>query len=231
LGGTGASRFRTVRRIATLLLLSGVALAATGCGARHSATPAELHLERADLVAVSRALATMRPALAGEVAATKAAWPFVVNGLPANLSTIPHTAIQRASARAAALRVPGLFEEPQAASLTGRGSTIAGRFRTAVRLAARGWRLIGAAIAEIEHGSPPGARFARANVALYIESVYDAHFSLAQIGKQLLAGYKNLGGAPAFGASLTEAEVEGLAASFSEANDRLHPHTGVRLGS
>ena len=91
--------------------------------------------------------------------------------------------------------------------------------------------MIGAAIEQIKHGSRAGARFARANVALYIESVYDAHFSLAQIGKQLVKGYKELGGEAAFGASLTQAEIDGLAATYSEATDRLYPHVGVRLGS
>ena len=75
------------------------------------------------------------------------------------------------------------------------------------------------------------ARFARENVALYIESVYDGHFALAQIGKQLLDGYRTLGGQAPFGGTLTQAEVDALASAYSEAADRLHPHVGVRLGS
>ncbi len=212
-------------------MLGGAAIALAGCGAGRSATPQELRLQRADLVAVCRTLSGVEHAVAGEVAATRAAWPFVVNGLPADTGTIGRAAIRTAGERAAALRVPGLFQEREAASLTGPGSSLAGTFRTFSLLAARAWLLIGGAIGEIEHGSPAAARFARANVALYIESVYDAHFSLAQIGKQLLAGYKKLGGTAAFGASLTQAEVDGLAHTYSEATDRLHPHTGVRLGS
>jgi hypothetical protein len=127
--------------------------------------------------------------------------------------------------------VPAVFQEQQSASLTGPGSGLASAFRNSSTLAARGWQLIGAAIAQIQHGSPGAARFARANAAVYIESVYDAHFSLAQIGKQLLAGYHELGGAAVFGASLTQAEVDRLANAYSQASDRLHPHTGVRLGS
>ena len=87
----------------------------------------------------------------------------------------------------------------------------------------------GAALAAVLPFS--AARFARANVALYIESVYDAHFSLAQIGKHLLAAYKTLGGGGAFGASLTPAEVDALARAYSEGQDRLYPHVGVRFGS
>jgi hypothetical protein len=108
---------------------------------------------------------------------------------------------------------------------------VAGLFRSYSGLATHGWQLIGASIDEIERGSAVARRFARANVNLYIESVYDAHFSLAQTGKALLDGYRKLGGPSAFGSSLTQAEVDELARTYSEANDRLHPHVGVRLGS
>ena len=171
------------------------------------------------------------PATVSEVAATKVAWPLIANGIPTDTGTSLHRAIQLAVKRANALRVPSLFEERQAAGLTGAGSSLAGTFRTFVLLATRGWRAIGAAVEQIEHGSPAAVRFARANVALYIESVYDAHFSLAQIGKKLLVDYKNQGGPTAFGNSLTQAEVNNLAATYSEAQDRLYPHTGVKLGS
>lgn len=213
-------------------MLSGVAIALASCGTSTSAaTPEAQRLERADLVAVCRALGAAQPLIASEVAATKAAWPVIANGLPAAISTGSRQAIRTAMARAAALRVPGLFEERQAAALTGRGSGVAGLFRTFARLAMRGWQLIDAAIEQTERGPPTASRFARVNVGLYIESVYDAHFTLAQIGKQLHAGYKNLGGAAAFGSSLTPAEVSDLEQAYSEASDRLYPHTGVRFGS
>ena len=227
----GAGRSRTIGRFAALLLLSGVAIGAGGCGSGTTATPAALRLAREDLAAVCRALSGAEPSVGREVSATKAAWPLVVNGLPADTAAISRPAIQAAAERAAELSVPALFEEHQAASLTGPGSGLASLFRGYSSLATRGWQLIGAAIEEIEHGSPAATRFARANVALYIESVYDAHFDLAQIGRQLLAGYRKLGGAAAFGASLTQAQVDGLAQTYSEAADRLHPHTGVHLGS
>ncbi len=86
----------------------------------------------------------------------------------------------------------------------------------------------------IEHAlavSGPGASFARANAPLYIESVYDGHFGLAQIGKNLVAGYQKLGGPAAFGTALRSAEVARLAAAYSEPAVRLHPHPGVKLGS
>ncbi|MGA2455001.1 MAG: hypothetical protein ABSG93_15930 [Solirubrobacteraceae bacterium] len=218
-------------RSAALLMLSGAALAIGGCGASRGATPQSQRLQRADLVVVSRALTEREPSVRREVAATKAAWPLIAHGLPADPGASSHPAIRAAIERAAALTLPGVLDEHQAAAVTGPGSSIVGVFRVYSLLATRGWQLIGAAIEQVEHGSPAAARFAHANVALYIESVYDAHYSLAQIGKRLLAGYKKLGGAAEFGTSLTQSEVDALAGTYSEANDRLYPHATVRLGS
>lgn len=202
-----------------------------GCGSHHHATPQTEQLERADLVDVSHALSAAAPAVQREVAATKAAWPLILHGLPADIRTLPRPKIQLAVERARELKVPALFEEAEAASITGPGSTIAALFRSSSRLITRGWLLIGAAIEEVEHGSPAAARFARANAALYIESVYDGHFDLAQIGKKLLKGYMSHGWPEAFGRSLTQAEVNSLAHTYSEPSDRLYPHAAVKLGS
>jgi hypothetical protein len=220
-----------VTRAAALPMLVGIAVAAAGCGAGKPQRPPALALERADLVAVARTLASEEPSARSEVAATKAAWPLIANGLPAHGTTISQPAIRTALEQAAALRLPVVFDESQAGAITGPGSGIAGSYRVFSILASRGWRGIGAAIEAVEHGSSTAARFARANVALYIESVYDAHYALGRIGERLLAGYKALGGAPTFGASLTQAEASALADTYSEANDRLRPHAGVRLGS
>jgi len=221
----------TIGRSAALLLLSGAALAATGCGAGKPPRPQALALERADLVAVARTLASEEPSVRSEVAATKAAWPHVANGLPDNASAISQPAIRAAVERAGALSLPAIFDEHEAGAITGPGSGIGSTYRAFALLAGRGWRMIGAAVEAVEHGSPTAARFARANVALYVESVYDAHYGLGQIGKRLLAGYKALGGPVAFGASLTQPAVNALADTYSEANDQLRPHAGVRLGS
>jgi len=145
--------------------------------------------------------------------------------------TSARTTIRAATASAASLKTPTLFAEHAVSGITGPGSQLAGSFRSFVLLSTRGWQLIDAAIDEIESGSASAARFARANVALYIESVYDAHFSLSQVGKQLLRAYTKLGGPPAFGASLTQQEVDALAQTYSEASDRLHPHDGVKFGT
>ena len=70
-------------------------------------------------------------------------------------------------------------------------------------------------------------------MALYIESVYDGHFALAQIGKQLAAGYAKLGGATAFGRSLTPAQVQQLAATLLASQRPAAParHGQVRVVS
>jgi hypothetical protein len=221
---------RAVSR-AALLVLGLAAFALGGCGSKAATSPAVLRLEREDLVHVARALNYAAPAVRVEVAATKAAWPLVANGLPATTRTLSGSPIAAADNRAAALNTPALFQERAAASIAGPGAQLAGELRNFIVLSARGWQMIDAAIDQIQHGSAASARFARANVDLYIESVYDAHFTLAQIGKQLLAAYRKLGGPAAFAAALTPHEVQALAQAYSEASDRLHPHEGVVLGS
>jgi hypothetical protein len=230
---------RRTRRARAPAVAGGVALALAlafalaGCGsASRQSTPAALKLQREDLATASRALKRAAQPAAREVAATKAAWPLIANGLPADVSSVSDApAFGRATLAAARLRMPVLFGEAQARSLAGPAAQLAGLFRSYVLLSARGWKLLGAQLAQIESGSPAAARFASENAPLYIESIYDGHFTLAQIGKKLLAAYDKLGGAAAFGAALTRAEVDALARAYSEDSDRLHPHVAVRVGS
>jgi hypothetical protein len=220
------------RILASLLLFVGLAVIWIGCGGgARVASPQELTLERSDLVALSRVVKQIQSPVASEVAATKQAWPLIADGLPSGDVGVARAPVAAAASSAALVVLPALLQEAEAAALTGPASPLAGILRTYVLLATRGWRLISAAIEQIEHGSPASARFARENVALYIESVYDAHFTLAQFGKQLRLGYKKLGGAGAFEGALPQTEVDELASTYSEANDRLHPHVGARLGS
>ena len=232
----GAGPPRATHRWGTLgaLALATAALVlAGGCaGSSSNATPAALALEREDLAATSRALRELQAPVARSVAATKAAWPLIANGLPGDVTVVSRSpATARAASTSAQLRLPALFGETRSRALTGPSSQIAGLVRSYALLCARGWKLLLASLAQIESGTPAAARFARANAPLYIESVYDAHFALAQIGEKLLAGYDKLGGPSAFGAALTKAEVDALAGAYSQASDRLHPHVGVRLGS
>jgi hypothetical protein len=220
-----------VHRAALLLLLSGAALIGAGCGSGSRATQTGLRLQREDLIATARALAGARGEVAAEVKTTKAAWPLVANGLPASPTPAALATIEAAARQAGSLKLPGLFTELRARGLTGPASGLAGEFRSYAGLSARGWQLIAYSLNQVGHGSSGAASFARENSALYVESVYDAHFGLAQTGKKLLAGYEKLGGPSAFGSSLTQDEVERLAGAYSEAGDRLHPHSGVKLGS
>ena len=77
-----------------------------------------------------------------------------------------------------------------------------------------------------------GMEMAKASSPAGVLSALQAEdFDAALIGKSLLAGYTKLGGARAFGAALTQAEVDTLAGAYSPATERLHPHPGVKLGS
>jgi hypothetical protein len=205
----------------------------TGCGGGRAAGAAELRLQRQDLLAASRALRQAEAAVSAELAASKRAWRLVANGLPADEAGLAgaRPAVEVAARSAAEVRVPEQFKEDQLRSLTGPASALGGLFHSYAVLAQRGWSLIAYSIRQIQSGPGAAARFARENAPLYIESVYDAHFALAQVGKKLHDGYLHLGGADAFGASLAPGEVERLARTFSEERARLHPHVGVRLGS
>jgi hypothetical protein len=226
---------KALRLAALLLALSGVAGTAgllAGCGGTgNTSTPAAERLQREDLVAVSHDLRQAEGSAGGEMAAARIAWPLVANGLPAEIPPATRPALSTASAAARAIVLPPLMSEAQSRSLTGPAAGITGLFRTFSGLTERGWTLTGAAADEIEGGSPAAARFARENVALYIDSIYDGHFDATLIGKSLLAGYKKLGGAAAFGGALTQAEVDALASAYSPATERLHPHPGVKLGT
>jgi hypothetical protein len=227
---------KTLRLAALLLILSGVAGAGsllTGCGGKSSAAtnPTAEQLQREDLVAVSRGLRHAEGSVQREMAAARVAWPLVANGLPASIPTTTRAAIAKAGAAARAIPAPPLLLKEQARSLTGPAAGIAGLFQPFNRLTERGWTLTGAAADEISGGTPGAARFARENVALYIDSVYDGHFDGSLIGKSLLEGYTQLGGPTAFGGALTEAEVQALARAYSPGAEQLYPHPGVQLGS
>jgi hypothetical protein len=222
---------RSAARAAALVVLGGAAIAAGGCGSHSPTSPAEQALEREDLVFVCRALQSLQGQSDAEVAATRAAWPFVVNGLRSGHTGLYPPQVRVAVETAERLTLPTLFDEQHAAALTGPASGLAGLYRAFTGLASRGWQMVGASIYQIEHGSPSAARFARANVALYIDSIYDAHFGLGQIGKQLAPAYAKLGAGKVFGEALGQGEVDAIVAFYAEARDRLEPHVAVKLGS
>jgi hypothetical protein len=227
---------KALRVAALLLILSGVAGAGTvlaGCGSASgvAASPAALKLQREDLIAVTRGLHQAAVSAQREMAAARIAWPLLVGGLPAPIAPATRPAVFTASRLARAIVMPPPLRTAQARLLTGPAAGIAGLFATFSRLAERGWTLTSAAAAEITSGSPAAAMFARENVALYIDSIYDGHFDAALIGKSLLTGYRMLGGEKAFGGTLSQAEADAFASAYSPATERLYPHPKVKLGS
>ena len=209
-------------------MLVAAATACAGCGGGEDESQVARRLQREDLIAVSTALAQIEAPVSRELSAAKAAWPAVANGLPGALSPALHAQLAAAAAAGGGVRLPMLLQEAQAVSLTGSAAQIAGLVRSYTLLSTRGWSQI---LAAIRRGTAAQARFARANIALYIGSVYDGHFMLAHVGRKLLEGYRKLGGGSAFSHALTEERAQALARAYSEASARLHPHVGVRLGS
>jgi hypothetical protein len=94
--------------------VGGLVVSAAGCGTGHVATtPAALRLERQELAAVCRALMSSESMVGREVAATKAAWPLIANGLPAETRALVGP-ISAAAAGAARVPLPALFGEAPA---------------------------------------------------------------------------------------------------------------------
>jgi hypothetical protein len=224
-------------RIAALILALSTggavaAVAVTGCGGASGSgsttSPAELRLERADLAAVSHELLRIEGPVQREVAAARVAWPGIAHGLPVGtLSTSVRRPISVAGLRARQIPVPPLLGEAGAEGLTGPAAEVAGLFRGFNTLTVRGWTQIEASIQTIGGGSPTAAGFARDNVNLYIDSVYDGHFDLGAIGEGVVREYRQLGGSAGFGQGLTPGEVAELGRTYSR-EDRLEPHPVLR---
>lgn len=215
----------TVRcaRLAVAVLAAGAAAAGVaGCGG-HRPKPATLRLERADLVLLAHTLQQLQVSIRGEVAAARAAWPALANGLPARLSPAERLAIATAERRSGALGLPG-YATLEESGLTGPAVGVEALLKGYVILTRRGWQYIAAASGPGNGAATAAARFVRANAGLYVYSVYDGHYDLSLVGKALLGAYTKLGGAPAFGASLTPGQVEALARAYSIPSSRLTPH-------
>jgi hypothetical protein len=192
--------------------------------------PAELALSREHLIAAVHALESVRAPVAREVTATKSVWPAIAKGLPASPAPL-RTQIEAAASSASLLRVPVPFGETESRALTGPSVAIAGTYRVFAVLARSAWQLFAAQARAIEAGSPGAASFARQNIALYVESIYDAHYALAQIGKKVRKAFHDLGGPRAFGSALTQSQADALGSFYSEATARLTPRAATKLGS
>ncbi|HTD57632.1 MAG TPA: hypothetical protein VK672_01950 [Solirubrobacteraceae bacterium] len=206
-------------------MLCAAGLIAAGCGSTASSRTAsarELALQRAQLVQLSGELRALQAPVQREVTASRGAWPLLARGLPPVLSPPLAAAVSQASANATALPEPRFMTAP--ARLTGPTAGIAGIYEDYERLAKRGWPLTAATVSAIEGADPVASGFARQNSSLYVDAIYDAHFDLSLLGKSLLSGYQQLGGPQAFGARLSQGEVNALAAAYSIPSVRLEPH-------
>jgi hypothetical protein len=173
-------------------------------------------------VQVSSGLRAAQPAVQSEVRASRVAWPSIAGGLPRTLSPPLQNDVEAASAAAKALPEPPFLANVRL--LTGPAAGIAGIYENYGRLAERGWRLTQATIDAILSGPPAVAAFERGNSSLYIDAIYDGHFDLSLVGKDLTSAYERLGGSQGFGATLTQSEIDSLAAAYSVAAVRLEPH-------
>jgi hypothetical protein len=230
------------------VLLTGAAAAgATGCGGAHP-RPAALRLERTDLVRLAHTLRQLESPAVGEVGAARAVWPTVAGGLPARVSPAVRRGVRTAQTRATALVLPRFVATEGA--LTGPAAKLGGMLKAYVVLTQRGWEHLAGAVAGgrgigqksagdgaamgsrvggsstsgLSTDSPAASQFLRANSGLYIYCVYDGHYDLSLIGKALQGAYHTLGGAPQFGAVLTQGQVEALARAYSIPATRLAPH-------
>jgi hypothetical protein len=177
-------------------------------------------------VLLAHALQRLEVPTRSEVAAARTVWPTLARGLPRG-GLPPATALALAAAehRAGALALPW-YVTTEAGGLTGPAVAVSGLLKAYAALTPRGWRFIAAALAP---GSAAAASFMRANAGLYIYSIYDGHYDLSLIGKALHDAYRKLGGAPAFGSSLTPGQVEALARAYSIPATRLAPHPPAGL--
>jgi hypothetical protein len=155
------------------------------------------------------------------VAAARAAWPALAPGLPARAGPALRGAIARALARAKQVPTPAFMAV--AKRLTGPSADVAGRLESFAGLSRRCWEQVALAAGEQTGRAPAAVRFLRANAGLYIGCVYDGHYNLSTIGEVLLKGYRELGGAQAFGAALGQAQARALARAYSPASARLQP--------
>jgi hypothetical protein len=223
-------------------ILIGAVMLIAGCGSgssSHAQSSRELALERAQFEQVSSQLSGLEAAVKREVAASRVAWPSIAGGLPQTLESGLRTAVGAANAQAKALPEPSFLAN--ARKLTGPASGIASIYENYEQLSQRGWNLTEAAVRTIASAGPATnttaasasaiaqASFERANSPLYIDAIYDGHFDLSLLGKSLVSGYEKLGGQQAFGAALTQAQVNALAEGYSIPAVRLAPHPAAAV--
>jgi hypothetical protein len=228
-----SARADTPRVLASLALIVLAALAVTACGSGGSKTSASsrtvLAVERSDLLLVARALRGAEASVQHEVTASKRVWTAIAHGLPGEISASLQLDASTANTAASDIQAPSFMTQAEGPTakprreLTGPAAGIAGLFQSFSVLSEHGWKLIAATIEGAGHSSTTTAQFLRANAPLYIASIYDGHFDLASIGKNLLKAYRKLGGSSGFGDSLQAGEVDMLTRFYGD-RLRLEPH-------
>jgi hypothetical protein len=190
-------------------------------------TPAELKLQRDELVVVGRGLQSIEGGVRAEAVAARAAWPLIAKGLPKRISAAMLSRLRLARTLAGHVEIPrGMGKNDQ---IPGPAGGIAALLRSFSGLSRQGWSMTEAALVGMALGPAASARFMRDNVGLYITCLYDGHYNLAAIGETLQKAYVTLGGPREFGARLTQREVDGLARVYSPAVARLQPRPGPGL--
>lgn len=225
--GKAVLRGTQLRAAALLSIAFAIAFVLVGCGSKlHN--PIEIKLERMDLVSVSKQLLHNDRAVEDELTSAHATWPYLYNGLPSRITRSVEARISDSTRKMAAL--PELPFLRRVHDLTGPASDIGGAYEKFWSLGKAGWEMIQATVLSLRHGPASTARFREENLPVYIQSVYDAHYSLSLIGKDVKSGYEKLGGSEGFGAALTPIEVETIMRLYSPEVARLEPHTTEALG-
>jgi hypothetical protein len=104
-----------------------------------SGSPRELRVQRADLALVAHGLLGAEPSIRREVVAARAAWPGIVNGLPAQVSPASRALMGRALVRTERIATPRFVS--YAGELTGAAAAIAGLLLSFEQLSQRGWTM------------------------------------------------------------------------------------------
>ncbi len=209
-----AARGAGIRVAALLVALGAIASPLSGCGSkRHN--PLELKLERIDLALLGRRLIAAESPIKQEMKSAKEAWPSLYGGLRSGISRSLEASVRTADMHASSLGAPPYLEEVR--KLTGPGSGVDGLYKTFWSLDRDGWSTVEATIDSIRRGPKASASFRRANVGIYIQAIYDAHYDISIVGKDLKLGYERLGGEKLFGKSLTATQVEAIARFYSPA--------------
>jgi hypothetical protein len=214
-----AARVRAAAAVATIAVtLAGCAGGGGAAGGSKAAlsgsTPAQRRLQRADLAIAAHGLLQVRPSIRPELAASRAVWPAVVDGLPRAISADTREAIARAALRARAIATPHYISF--AGQLTGVASHIAGLELSYEELVLRGWTLTSSAADYMARVSVGGSSLTVGNAPGEAGAVAGSAGSSGQ------GGFPATHAAGATGSSAREGLATAAAAGFLRVNAVLY---------